>query len=128
MRSTALLPLVWFAAAVGLLAAIGWARDVDRLEDAAPSPVAVSEGTAAVSTKAAPKRRVWTGKQGLHYERSHRICSVFSVKEVARELGVPARRKVAARAHADAWYDPPFRRAAYRGCLDGFRGRPPALG
>ncbi len=130
MRLTALVPLLWLAGAIGLLAAAGWARDGGETGAASSGsgPVAVSEGQVAVSTTAPAPRKSWKGKQGVRYERSYRICSVFTVKEVATELGVPAKRKAAARAHASAWYDPPFRQAAYRGCLDAFRGRPPALG
>jgi hypothetical protein len=130
MRLTALVPLLWLAGAIGLLAAVGWARDTSDGGNAGGKPraVAVSDGPVAVSTKQPAKRKLWTGKQGVRYERSYRICSVFTVKEVAGELGVAARRKPAARAHANAWYEPHFRQAAYRGCLDAFRGRPPALG
>lgn len=131
MRLTALVPLLWLAGALGLLAAAGWARDGGEAGAAAGSgsgSVAVSDGQAAVSTTAPAPRKVWKGKQGVRYERSYRICSVFTVKEVATELGVRAKPKAAALAHANAWYDAKFRQAAYRGCLDAFRGRPPALG
>jgi len=128
MRVTALVPLLWLAGALGLLAAAGWARDGGEAgATATPGTVAVSDGQAATTTSPAPSR-TWKGKQGVRYERSYRICSVFSVKEVAKELEVRARPKPAAQAHANAWYDPKFRQAAYRGCLDAFRGRPPALG
>lgn len=130
MRVTALVPLLWLAGALGLLAAAGWARDAGETDGAAATPgtVAVSDGQAAATTAAPGPRRMWTGKQGVRYERSYRICSVFTVKEVAKELGVRARPRPAAQAHANAWYDPKYRQAAYRGCLDAFRGRPPALG
>ena len=130
MRPTALVPVLWLVGALGLVATAGFARDGGEAAGVAAKPgsVAVSDGRAAVSSDARAPRRTWTGKQGVRYERSYRICSVFSVKEVAKELGVPAKRKDAARAHANAFYEPKFRRAAYRGCLDAFLGRPPALG
>lgn len=129
MRLTAFVPVLWLAGVLGLLAAAGWERGRGDVAEAGSKPVAVAEGRAAAPTANATKpAKLWRGKKGVRYERSYRICSVFTVKEVARELGVPARRKQAALAHANAWYDPPFRQAAYRGCLDAFRGRPPALG
>jgi hypothetical protein len=132
MRLTALVPLLWLLGVLGLVAAAGWARggSDEAAGSAGPGsgPVAASDGGVSVTTTGSRPSGLWRGKQGVRYERSYRICSVFTVKEVARELGVPARRKQAALAHANAWYDPPFRQAAYRGCLDAFRGRPPALG
>jgi len=125
MRLTALVPLLWLLGVLGLVAAAGWARGGS---DEAAGSAGPGYGGVAVTTTGSEPRRLWRGKQGVRYERSYRICSVFTVKEVAKELGVPARPKPAARAHADAWYDAQFRRAAYRGCLDAFRGRPPALG
>src|SRR5687767_14606258 len=104
MRPTALVPLLWLAGALGLLAAAGWARDGSEA-GAGASPgagsVAASNEQVAVSTTAPAPRRTWRGKQGVRYERSYRICSVFTVKEVATELGVPAKRKPAAQAHAN---------------------------
>ncbi len=129
MRLTAFVPVLWLAGVLGLLAAAGWERGTGDVAEAGSKRVAVAEGRVAATTANATKpTKLWRGKKGVRYERSYRICSVFTVKEVARELGVPARRKQAALAHANAWYDPPFRQAAYRGCLDAFRGRPPALG
>ena len=132
MRLTALVPLLWLLGVLGLVAAAGWARGGSDEAAGSAGPgsgtVAVSDGQVAVRTTGPKPRRLWQGPQGVRYERSYRICSVFTVKEVAKELGVRARPKPAAWAHANAWYDAQFRQAAYRGCLDAFRGRPPALG
>ena len=131
MRLTALVPLLWLAGALGRVWAAGFPRDADETASAAPGAsgtVAVSDGRAPTGEKAQnEQRRTWTGRKGVRYERSYRICSVFTVKEVAAELGVARKPKPAARAHANAWYDAPFRTAAYHGCLDAFRGRPPAV-
>jgi len=42
-------------------------------------------------------------------------------------MGVAAKPKLAARAHARELYAAQFRRAAYQGCLDAFQGRPPGV-
>lgn len=96
----------------------------------APEADVALASSAGDGAEAPPPRakRTWTGGQAVRYERSYRICSVFTVQEVATELGVRKRPKAAARAHANAWYDPQWRAAAYHGCLDAFHGRPPALG
>jgi hypothetical protein len=68
---------------------------------------------------------LWRGPKGVAYGNAYRICSVFTVKEVARENGVRAKPRAAARAHARALYAPGVRKAAFVGCRDGFHGRPP---
>lgn len=127
MRLPAVLLLVFVTALAGLAASGCAAVEPAGGEPEADVALASSEDAGA---EAAPRRakRTWTGGQAVRYERSYRICSVFTVQEVATELGVRKRPKAAARAHADTWYDPRWRRAAYHGCLDAFHRRPPALG
>jgi hypothetical protein len=71
--------------------------------------------------------RDWEGQQALVYDRSYRICSVFTVREIARDMGVAAKPQIAARAHARELYGTQVRRAAYEGCIDAFQGRPPGV-
>jgi hypothetical protein len=73
------------------------------------------------------RARDWRGKQALNYDRSYRICSVFTVREIARDMNVRAKPKAAARAHARELYGVQYQRAAYEGCLDAFQGRPPGV-
>ncbi len=98
------------------------------LESAGAPPGDADAALAASGKAAKPAReREWRGGQAVRYERSYRVCSVFSVREIARELGVPAKARVAARAHAQAWYPPQFQRAAFEGCIDGFERRPSGI-
>ena len=73
------------------------------------------------------KPRRWEGAQAVNYDHSYRICSVFTVREIARDMGVAAKPRVAAEAHARELYAVQFRRAAFEGCLDAFQGRPPGV-
>jgi hypothetical protein len=73
------------------------------------------------------KPRRWEGVQAANYDRSYRICSVFTVREIARDMGVAAKPRIAAEAHARELYAVQFRRAAFEGCLDAFHGRPPGV-
>ena len=74
-----------------------------------------------------PKARRWEGAQAVNYDHSYRICSVFTVREIARDMGVAAKPRIAAEAHARELYAFQFRRAAFEGCLDAFQGRPPGV-
>ena len=73
------------------------------------------------------KARRWEGAQAVNYDHSYRICSVFTVREIARDMGVAAKPRIAAEAHARELYAFQFRRAAFEGCLDAFQGRPPGV-
>jgi hypothetical protein len=73
------------------------------------------------------KTRRWAGAQAANYDHSYRICSVFTVREIARDMGVVAKPRVAAEAHARELYATQFRRAAFEGCMDAFQGRPPGV-
>ena len=73
------------------------------------------------------KERRWAGAQAVNYDHSYRICSVFTVREIARDMGVAAKPRIAAEAHARQLYAAQFQRAAFEGCLDAFQGRPPGV-
>jgi hypothetical protein len=70
--------------------------------------------------------RKWKGAHALRYERAYRVCSVFTVKELARHHRVAAKPKVAARAQAGE-YQKRYRQAAFHGCLDALHGRAPGI-
>jgi hypothetical protein len=87
-----------------------------------------SEDAIAVAATGKPAReRKWRGAAALRYERSYRICSVFTVREIAEEFGVARKPRAAAMAHATELYEPQYRRAAFQGCLDAFEKRPPGI-
>lgn len=65
----------------------------------------------------------WKGARARTYRRAYRICSVFTVEEIARQRGVKPRARTAARAFARWHYPRKQRKAGFHGCLDGFRGR-----
>jgi hypothetical protein len=69
----------------------------------------------------------FTGRAAERYRDSYRICEAFGPEEVAAQLGVAERPRPAARAHAETYYPGRFFRPAFRGCLDAFRGRDPAV-
>lgn len=52
------------------------------------------------------------------YEQEKELCSLFTVKEIAKDYGVAADPIAAAEAVAEG-YQPPFQQAAFEGCLDG---------
>jgi hypothetical protein len=69
-------------------------------------------------------KKLFHGHRALVYERSYRICSAFSVREIARQTGARSRPRRAARAHARLLYKRKNFRPAFIGCLDAFKGRP----
>jgi len=113
--------------AVGLVLA-GTSSACGSLESGG-APPGDEDATGAVSSRQPRPARVrsWEGPQAANYDHSYRICSVFTVREIARDMGVAAKPKLAARAHARELYAAQFRRAAYQGCLDAFQGRPPGV-
>ncbi|HSK14572.1 MAG TPA: hypothetical protein VK915_00240 [Gaiellaceae bacterium] len=67
------------------------------------------------------------GRAAERYRDSYRVCSAFGPKEVAAQLGSAKKPRAAARAHAKARYASRFFRPAFRGCVDAFHGRDPAV-
>jgi hypothetical protein len=91
MKSTALFALV----PVALTAACS-GMNASGTADASPEGTSTS---GAGQTEAAEplQRKLFHGYKAVVYERSYRVCNAFSVTEVARQHGVRARRKAAAR-------------------------------
>lgn len=71
--------------------------------------------------------RPFRGQAAERYRDSFRVCSTFGPKEIARQLGSGKKPRKAARAHAEARYPSRFFEPAFRGCVDAFRGRDPAV-
>ena len=67
----------------------------------------------------------WRGARAQTYRRAYRICSVFTVEEIARQRNVKPRARTAAHAFARWHYPREQRKAGFQGCFDGFRGRAP---
>jgi hypothetical protein len=89
-------------------------------------PAAESPSPAVAESESAPAAEPrWRGAKATQYRNAYRVCSVFTVKEIARQHEAKARPRPAARAHARRLYEPRFRKPAFEGCLDGLRGRPP---
>ena len=114
------------AASAGLASLMSGCGSVDS--GGAPPGDANSAAGAVTGREARPaKSRRWEGAQAANYDHSYRICSVFTVREIARDMGVAAKPRIAAEAHARELYAVRFQRAAFEGCLDAFQGRPPGV-
>ncbi|HXV58769.1 MAG TPA: hypothetical protein VD704_12965 [Gaiellaceae bacterium] len=87
-------------------------------------PAAESPRPAVAGSRETAEPR-WQGAKATQYRNAYRVCSVFTVEEIAAQHEAKARPRAAARAHARRLYEPRFRRVAFAGCLDGLRGEPP---
>lgn len=87
-------------------------------------PPADAADSATPGDVAQPRKKPFRGHRALVYERSYRICSAFSVKEIAHQHHVRARPRRAARAHAKMLYKRKNFKPAFVGCLDAFKGHP----
>jgi hypothetical protein len=117
------------AAPLAVVALLAGVTSACSALDSGGAPPGDEESAGVVRAESAkPARdRTWEGAQAANYDHSYRICSVFTVREIARDMNVRAKPKAAARAHARELYGAQYRRAAYEGCLDAFQGRPPGV-
>ena len=123
VRVVRVLALLAPFAAAGILSGCaelesGRAGAADLTEADAPQPAPVAE-------KRVPRK--WKGAHAVRYTRAYRLCTAFSVKEVAQQHGARAKPRPAARALARETYAKPYRQAAFHGCLDAFLGRAPGV-
>lgn len=90
-----------------------------------PEPVASPFPDTTTTTAGTKKKPRWKGQKAVHYRNAYRICSVFSVRELARQYNVKRKPALVARSHARRLVPKRFRPQAVRGCLDAFQDRPP---
>jgi hypothetical protein len=108
-----------------LAAALGGCGD-DASPVASPTtsapPAPSTTTTAETTTKKKPtKPPRFTGQDAINYANAFDVCSVFTVKQVAKEYGTTRDAVSAAEGYA-AGYRPAFRQAVFEGCLDAFLG------
>jgi hypothetical protein len=110
-------PLCLFAAL--FLVAVGTA--CTSLESGQPEAQAADRG--AEPQAAEPPVQAKTSRTRV-YRNAQRICTVFSLKEMAVYYGVARRPRAVAEAHAAELYSIPHaRKEAVRGCLAALRER-----
>ena len=116
-------------ALLGLVVALGVLSGCAELESGRAGAADLTEADAPQPAPVAEKRvpRKWKGAHAVRYTRAYRLCTAFSVKEVAQQHGSRPKPRPTARALARETYAKPYRQAAFHGYLDAFLGRAPGV-